>query len=73
MNVPLLVKMANQIESFFRSEPDREDAIAAIAAHLQRFWDPRMRKAIIAHVNAGGEGLEPLARAAVERCAQSTG
>ena len=61
MNIKQLVKMANQIESFFRSEPDRAQAVKDIASHIQRFWDPRMRKQIIAHIADGGEGLGPLA------------
>lgn len=60
-----LVKMANDIADFFRAEPVRADAIAGIASHLQRFWDPRMRRAIIAYVQQGGAGLDELARAAV--------
>ena len=67
MNIELLVSMANQIEAFFRSEPDRNVAIDAIATHLKRFWDPRMRKAIVAHVAAGGAGMGELAKAAVQK------
>ncbi|HKY01416.1 MAG TPA: formate dehydrogenase subunit delta [Burkholderiales bacterium] len=66
MNIQLLVKMANQIESFFRSEPDRALAVKGIAGHIQRFWDPRMRTQIVAHVQAGGEGLGTLAVDAVK-------
>jgi formate dehydrogenase subunit delta len=67
-----LVKMANQIESFFRSEPDHDAAIAGIENHIKRFWDPRMRKAIIAHVESGGDGLGELAKAAIRKCAQGS-
>jgi len=42
-------------------------ATAGIANHLEKFWDPRMRLAIFAHIEAGGAGLEPLVRQAVER------
>ena len=49
--------MANQIGQFFEAEPDRDQAIKDIASHLKRFWDPRMRIAIIAHVDNGGAGL----------------
>ena len=66
-----LVRMANSIEAYFRSEPDRELAVAGIEAHLRRFWEPRMRKAIVAHLRAGGEGLGELARRAVERLART--
>jgi formate dehydrogenase subunit delta len=56
--------MANQIGKFFVSE-DKATAVANIADHLVKFWDPRMRIEIIAHVAAGGEGLDPEVRAAV--------
>jgi len=69
MNVQHLVKMLNQIEAFFRSEPERAVAVDAIASHLKRFWDPRMRREIVAHVEAGGEGVGDLAKAAVQRLA----
>ncbi|HSX62034.1 MAG TPA: formate dehydrogenase subunit delta [Tahibacter sp.] len=63
--------MANDIARYFAAEPEREDAIAGIATHLKRFWEPRMRAAIIAHCNdAAGTGLDDLARAAVERLAR---
>jgi formate dehydrogenase subunit delta len=64
MSPDKLVRMANQIASFFTAQ----DAVAAptlVAKHLRQFWDPRMRTAIIAHQAAGGVGLEPVAAAAV--------
>jgi formate dehydrogenase subunit delta len=60
-----LVYMANQIGKFFVPQ-DADKAPAAIADHLRRFWDPRMRAAIVAHLEAGGAGLDPAVRAAVE-------
>ncbi|MDD2877180.1 MAG: formate dehydrogenase subunit delta [Acidiphilium sp.] len=59
-----LVYMANQIATFFASEPD-EKAITEIANHISKFWDPRMRSKIAAAVKAGNEGLLPRARAAI--------
>ena len=59
-----LVYMANQIARFFASQ--KHDAAAAgVANHIVRYWDPRMRQRIRAHLAAGGEGLDPLAREAV--------
>jgi len=60
-----LVYMANQIGKFFRSQ-DTDTASAKIAEHITKFWDPRMRRAILAHLDAGGAGLDPPARQAVE-------
>jgi len=45
-----LIRMANQIGTFFESMPDREQALRDIAMHLKKFWDPRMRKAFLAQV-----------------------
>jgi formate dehydrogenase subunit delta len=56
--------MANQIGKFFVSE-DKETAVAAIADHITKFWDPRMRAEILVHLAAGGEGLDPEVRTAV--------
>ncbi|MCC6202736.1 MAG: formate dehydrogenase subunit delta [Gammaproteobacteria bacterium] len=67
MKTEHLVKMVNQIELFFRSEPNRETAIAGIAGHLRRYWEPRMRREIVAHLAQGGSGLGELAREAVRR------
>jgi formate dehydrogenase subunit delta len=67
MDIHHLVSMANQIADFFKtSNPDRSDAVAATAQHLRSFWDPRMRREIVAHVaDKGGEGLNEIARDAV--------
>ncbi len=60
-----LVYMANQIGTFFRSQ-DGATVSEKIADHIMKFWDPRMRKAIVDHLDAGGAGLDPAARQAVE-------
>lgn len=65
MSVESLVRMANDIGHFFAAEPKRADAVAGIANHIRRFWDPRMRRQIASHVAAGGEGLDELAREAI--------
>jgi formate dehydrogenase subunit delta len=67
MNTAYLVRMANQIGQFFRAEPDRDVAVAGIESHLRRYWEPRMRKAIVQHLEQGGEGLDELAKAAIKR------
>ena len=36
-----------------------------IAEHIRKFWDPRMRAAILAHLDAGGAGLDPNVRDAI--------
>jgi len=64
MSPEKLVYMANQIGRFFAHEPAIK-ASADTADHLRKFWDPRMRKAILNYVDAGGEGLLPAVRDAV--------
>jgi formate dehydrogenase subunit delta len=53
-----LIKMANQIGSFFETMPNRSVAQDDIAKHLRSFWAPRMRHALLNYVEAhAGEGL----------------
>lgn len=61
-----LVYMANQIGKFFATQGEGE-AVAGTADHLKKFWDPRMRAAILAHLDTGGKGLDPSVRQAVEQ------
>ena len=70
MNIERLVEMANDIANFFASEPDHAAGVAGVAGHLKRFWEPRMRKQIIAHLDAGGHGLGDLAREGVQQLAR---
>ena len=41
-----MVRMANQIASFFNGYP-AEEAQKEIADHINRFWEPRMREAAL--------------------------
>jgi formate dehydrogenase subunit delta len=66
MSPEKLTYMANQIARFFASRPE-EQAVADTRDHIRRFWDPRMRNQILAHLAGGGEGLDPIARAALAR------
>jgi formate dehydrogenase subunit delta len=66
-----LVYMANQIGKFFVSQ-GAEQAVPGIADHLKKFWDPRMRAQILKHLDAGGAGLDPPVRRAVEQLKQAT-
>ena len=66
MSPDRLIYMANQIGKFFQSQ-GHDKELPGIAEHIWKFWDPRMRKAILAHLDAGGEGLDPAVRAALQR------
>jgi formate dehydrogenase subunit delta len=65
MKIDALIKMANQIADFFDAESGAE-APAAVANHLRRYWEPRMRKDILTHYDLNaGEGLDEIALKAV--------
>lgn len=42
-----------------------DQAAAAVANHVRRFWDPRMRSRLLEIVTAATEGLDPVVVAAV--------
>lgn len=63
-----LVMMANQIARNFEILGD-DEAKAKTAEHIVKFWDPRMRAAMAAHLATGGDGLTPIARAAAQSVA----
>ena len=68
MKAERLVHMANQIADFFGSYP-HEQAVAGVADHLHKFWDPRMRKQIIEYVGSDGAGLRDIAADAIKKLA----
>jgi formate dehydrogenase subunit delta len=72
VDIDRLVRMANQIGAFFRAQGEAAQA-AGVEDHLRRFWEPRMRAQIVAHLAAGGAGLDPGVRAAVSRLGSSGG
>ena len=60
-----LAYMANQIGKFFAHQKDDDQAIAAINDHIRKFWDPRMRRQILAELDTAE--LDPRVRRAVEQ------
>jgi formate dehydrogenase subunit delta len=70
MSPDRLVYMANQIGKFFHSQ-GHDKAVPDIAEHIRKFWDPRMRTAILAHLDTGGVGLEPDVRDAIAALKQA--
>ena len=67
-----LVYMANQIGKFFESQR-ADEVIPGIANHIDHFWDPRMRTAIFAYMDAGGEGIDPPVREALLKLKEEAG
>jgi formate dehydrogenase subunit delta len=61
-----LVHMANRIGEFFQAMPDREEALQGVATHIRKFWDPRMRRELLAYVDqTQGKGLSELVLSAL--------
>lgn len=67
MHVDNLVRMVNRIGAFFSAMPDRQEALDGIAEHIRRFWEPRMRRELMAHVDAGGDGIDPIVAEAIHK------
>ena len=63
-----LVQMANDIGNFFRSEPSARKPIAGIANHIAKFWTPRMRQKLLAHVKEHGDAGSTSCRARRSSC-----
>lgn len=58
-----LVYMANQIATFFVSQPEAE-RVGGVADHINKFWEPRMRQRLLEIIESDGAGLSPLVLAA---------
>jgi formate dehydrogenase subunit delta len=58
--------MANQIADFFHSQP-REEGIAGVAEHINKFWEPRMRRQLFEMLEGGTENFNELVVAASAR------
>ena len=67
MDIHHLVKMANEIGGYFAAMPDREEAVSSIEHHLRNFWEPRMRRELIAYARQDEGELKPIVREAVLR------
>ena len=59
-----LVRMINQIAQFFDPYPEAE-AVAGVAEHLHKFWDPSMRRELIDARQQLAPRLHPLANSAL--------
>jgi formate dehydrogenase subunit delta len=60
-----IVRMANQIATFFLSQPEAT-RVPGVANHINKFWEPRMRRQFFEIVDNGGAGLLPLVIAAAK-------
>ena len=54
----MLIKMANQIASFFEVLPDREEGLQSVYEHIRKFWEPRMRTALLDFLEQHPDGQD---------------
>ena len=59
MSADKIARMANDIARFMESRPPAQ-AAEGLAAHINDFWEPRMRRQLFALIESGGQGLRPL-------------
>ncbi len=59
-----LVRMVNQIARNLAVRGE-DHAVVAAADHIRKFWDPRMRATICAHLAKHDDDFLPIARRAV--------
>jgi len=72
MDINNLVVMANRIGDFFESMPNQQEAKTNIANHIRKFWEPRMRQALISNLDHPlSEALHSLVRAAISENKQN--
>ncbi|MCB1427517.1 MAG: formate dehydrogenase subunit delta [Nitratireductor sp.] len=60
MSPDKMIYMANQIATFFKTQPGTDQA-ERVASHLRDFWEPRMRQQLQDYVKGGGQGLDEVA------------
>jgi formate dehydrogenase subunit delta len=72
MDAEYLVDMVNDIANFFAPASGAEQAPADVAAHLKRFWEPRMLRQIVEVWRSGHGEFSAVARAAVALLATDT-
>ena len=66
MSPEKMVMMANQIATFFKTQPGADQA-DRVADHIKDFWEPRMRDQLQTYLAQGGDGLDQLVRDAAQR------
>ncbi|SOE51396.1 NAD-dependent formate dehydrogenase delta subunit [plant metagenome] len=58
MDIPNLIRMANRIGDFFGAMPDQAEAQEGITNHIQKFWEPRMRHALLDFLASHPDGRD---------------
>jgi formate dehydrogenase subunit delta len=63
LNLPAEIRMINSIAAHF-GYLHTEHAATAVAEHIKRFWDPRMKRRLLLLVASDTRDLDPVAVAA---------
>lgn len=72
-NIDHLIRQANRIGSFFEALPNRNEGVAGIADHIRKFWEPRMRIALLSFLErqpdgqSSGAALDPIVLDAINQ------
>lgn len=72
-NIDGLIQKANRIGQFFEAMPDRTEGVEGIVDHIQKFWEPRMRRAMLSFLSdhpdgrSGNAELTPIVLDAIQR------
>jgi formate dehydrogenase subunit delta len=61
-----IVRMANQIGTFFNSKP-HDEGVAGVAEHINKFWEPRMRRHFFEMMEMPDNGFLPIVREAAAK------
>ena len=68
MKADNLIHMANQIGEFFETMPEREEALDDLATHIRKFWEPRMRRALLAALDTDqAQDMRDIVQAALRK------
>ncbi|WP_353646158.1 formate dehydrogenase subunit delta [Mesorhizobium sp. WSM2239] len=54
-----IIRMANQIGTFFESKP-RGEGVTGVAEHINKFWEPRMRRHFLQLIESGSAGFKSI-------------
>ncbi|CCH77052.1 conserved hypothetical protein [Nostocoides japonicum T1-X7] len=63
---PAVIRMGNDIARHLEYLPP-ETAADQIAAHIERFWEPRMSEELLVHADRNDTTMHPLLLAAARR------
>ncbi|PKW28100.1 formate dehydrogenase subunit delta [Phycicoccus duodecadis] len=64
-DLPPVARLGHDLVRNFEALPP-EKAAAEIATHIRKFWEPRMRRELLAHIRLGDAPVDPLLVRAAE-------